>query len=416
MKLLWICNLVFPSVAEKLNIPVSFAGGWLIGASSELKKNENYNLYILSCSQYVKKAVKMDIDGIHYIVIPNENYYKNFNVIKDTLKPDLVHVFGTELPHSWDVLEVFEPSKVVFSIQGIVSECEKYYNAEIPYSIQNRKGLYELLTKDTILNQKKSFFKRGSEEIKLFEKARYVIGRTSWDKAVVQAINNKIRYFKCNETLRSPFYDGKWDIKEIEEFSIFISQGSYPIKGLHFAIEAVNILIDQFPKLKLYVSGENILKNAVPRKKWKMASYSKYIYDLIIKYKLEDHVIFTGNLEPEKMKERYLKSHVFLCPSAIENSPNSLGEAMILGVPCIAAWVGGIPSMITHQKEGFLYQYNSSKMLAYYIKNVFENDEISQSISHFARVRARNTHDSIKNNEDLIGIYNQIMGVKNNEN
>ena len=38
MKLLWICNLVFPSVAEKLNIPVSFAGGWLIGASSELKK------------------------------------------------------------------------------------------------------------------------------------------------------------------------------------------------------------------------------------------------------------------------------------------------------------------------------------------------------------------------------------------
>ena len=164
------------------------------------------------------------------------------------------------------------------------------------------------------------------------------------------------------------------------------------------------------------MSGENILKNTVQRKKWKMASYSKYIYDLIIKYKLEDHVIFTGNLEPEKMKERYLKSHVFLCPSAIENSPNSLGEAMILGVPCIAAWVGGIPSMITHQKEGFLYQYNSSKMLAYYIKNVFENDEISQSISHFARVRARNTHDSIKNNEDLIGIYNQIMGVKNNEN
>ena len=37
----------------------------------------------------------------------------------------------------------------------------------------------------------------------------------------------------------------------------------------------------------------------------------------------------------KKMKEKFLNSHVFLCPSSIENSPNALGEAMILGVQAL---------------------------------------------------------------------------------
>ena len=52
------------------------------------------------------------------------------------------------------------------------------------------------------------------------------------------------------------------------------------------------------------------------------------------------------------MKDRFLKSHMYLCPSAIENSPNSLGEAMLLGVPCVAADVGGISSIFENGKDG----------------------------------------------------------------
>ena len=56
------------------------------------------------------------------------------------------------------------------------------------------------------------------------------------------------------------------------------------------------------------------------------------------------------------MLDRYLKSSVFVCPSALENSPNSLGEAMLLGMPCVSAAVGGIPSIFTGGEDGLLYE------------------------------------------------------------
>ena len=55
------------------------------------------------------------------------------------------------------------------------------------------------------------------------------------------------------------------------------------------------------------------------------------------------------------MKERYLKSGLFVCCSAIENSPNSLGEAMLLGLPCVTADVGGIKSIFDADKDGIMY-------------------------------------------------------------
>lgn len=53
------------------------------------------------------------------------------------------------------------------------------------------------------------------------------------------------------------------------------------------------------------------------------------------------------------MIEQYLKAHIFVCPSSVENSPNSLGEAQLLGVPCIGSIAGGIPSMLSMEKQDF---------------------------------------------------------------
>ena len=57
---------------------------------------------------------------------------------------------------------------------------------------------------------------------------------------------------------------------------------------------------------------------------------------------MEDKIEFLGRLSAEGMKQAYLDANVFVMPSTIENSPNSLGEAMLLGVPCVAADVGGV--------------------------------------------------------------------------
>jgi glycosyltransferase involved in cell wall biosynthesis len=41
------------------------------------------------------------------------------------------------------------------------------------------------------------------------------------------------------------------------------------------------------------------------------------------------------------MKSEYLNCKVFVSPSPIENSPNSVWDAEILGVPTVASYVGG---------------------------------------------------------------------------
>ena len=133
--------------------------------------------------------------------------------------------------------------------------------------------------------------------------------------------------------------------------------------------------------------------------------YKLYIRKLIIREHLENNVKFLGVLNVQQMKEQMLKSHVFIQPSSIENSPNSLGEAMLLGLPCIASDVGGTSTMIVNNKEGFLYPWDEPYMIVYYIRKIFENDSLASSFGSSARKHALITHDRNINNEKLLNIY-----------
>jgi len=53
---------------------------------------------------------------------------------------------------------------------------------------------------------------------------------------------------------------------------------------------------------------------------------------------------------------KYLKqSSIFMLPSLSEGVPNTVLEAMSIGIPVIASRVGGLPEIITHKANGFLY-------------------------------------------------------------
>ena len=93
------------------------------------------------------------------------------------------------------------------------------------------------------------------------------------------------------------------------------------------------------------------------------------------------------------MKERYLLSHVFVCPSSLENSPNSLGEAMLLGVPCVASNVGGIPSMMVGGQDGLLFPPGDIEALASSIIEIFDSEAITRVYSRNAKKHAHENHD-----------------------
>ena len=110
------------------------------------------------------------------------------------------------------------------------------------------------------------------------------------------------------------------------------------------------------------------------------------------------------------MRERYLKANVFVSPSLIENSSNSIGEAMLLGCPVVSSLVGGVNDFISDGVEGLLYQPSASYMLAHKIEQIFENNELVSKLSINARNRAQLLFNQKKNLQDLIKAYEIIIG------
>ena len=110
-----------------------------------------------------------------------------------------------------------------------------------------------------------------------------------------------------------------------------------------------------------------------------------------------------------EMKEQFLKTSLFVCPSVVENSPNSVGEAMLLGVPLLAANVGGIPSLVQSGKDGLLFDKGNVEMLADQIISMWDEPVISAVYGDNASKHARETHDANANYERLIEVYESIV-------
>lgn len=410
---------MMPEVSELMNQSPSPFGGWLINTSKALSLQEHMELSIAFPMMHLTHVKQLNGNKVNYYGFPpiqmnDKDSLRNNSNLKYILKevqPDLVHIFGTEFAHSFAMVNVCRELGIetVITIQGLVSIIAKHYTANVPVRIQHRFTFRDFIKQNNIRQQQKDFERRGLLEIEAIQKTNHIIGRTTWDRACSSQINPHATYHFCNETLREEFYKHKWHLEKCERYSIFMSQAAYPIKGLHYMLEALPLVIKKYPQTKLYIAGPDITASGSIKERLKKTSYAKYITDLINKNNLKNHVFFTGLLNEKQMCDRYLKSNVFVCPSSIENSPNSLGEAMILGVPCIASDVGGVSDLIVNKVEGFVYQADAPYMLAYFIGEVFGNDELALKFSGNARSHALKTHDAVTNINCLIEIYEDIL-------
>lgn len=416
MKILWIVNTIFSYPASKIGQEKCCFGGWLNGLANMLKDNNDIKLAIATVYNGVD-IKKFDDGKVIYYLIPgapalkyNSNLEKYWKIVNEEFKPDLVHIHGTEFAHGLAFINACTNVKTVTSIQGLTSAIAKVYYAGLHTSeILKNVTFRDIIKQDNIFQQKKQFAKRGKLETELIKRSDAIIGRTDWDYANTKAINPEESYFVGNETLRTGFYGKEWNLENIERHSIFTSQASYPIKGLHYLLQAIYLLKQNYPDVKLYIAGDNIIDTSTFTRKIKINGYAIIIKKLIKEYKLEEQVVFTGILSEEKMIEQYLKSNVFVLPSVIENSSNSLGEAMLLGMPCVATNTGGTMDILEHKKEGFLYPYTEPAMCADYISRYFEDDKLCIEYGRQAREKALSRHNAENNVNQIIKIYNEII-------
>ena len=433
MKVLWLCNIMLPVFAKAAGLPSSNREGWVTGCfhrlvNEKVETGKSENLIELGVCVPVPAELagcRKEIEGaVFYGYCENlntpEQYDGNlvgrFLEILSDFQPDMVHIFGTEFPHALAMVRAYQrPERTLVGIQGLCGAIADSYMADLPYKVQRARTFRDIVRHDSLRDQQKKFYLRAENEKSTLRETLHITGRTSFDREGTAAVHPEAVYHLMNETMRPEFYEGRWDLNGAEKHSIFLSQGDYPLKGFHFMLQAMPRILQEFPDAKLYVAGNSIIGNVggrIPAKKYPAAvwisGYGVYLRRLIREGNLEGHVIMLGSLTAEQMKAQFLKSHVFVCPSVMENSPNSLCEAMLLGMPVVASRVGGIADLVENGAEGLLFPEGDVEALAEDICNLFENDQFACRLASAAHKEAMVRHNPHTNYLRLLEIYRSI--------
>ena len=424
MKILWINGGLHPKAARAIGAQEGVTCGWLESMLDGLKEIDRECEYCVLCLDYRKFDVF--VDGVRYISFGERGkaYYNKIpKKIQQRVKyfisevdPDVIHVQGTEYYYGCFDADVYCSKPVVVSLQGLLNGCHVHYTGGLsPKEVWWTKFNLRLLRYGSTLFRDQTFWreKRSVQEERIIQQHRFFIGRTEWDKAWVHYFNPNAVYFYVNETLRRPFFLIRRSPQGVRKHSIYCSAAAgYPLKGVHWLMRAIASLKPLFPdiQLRIVASADGLSSKRSLIARLKDCSYHAYLRRLMKYLGIEDNVVALPPLSADKVADELKMAELFVLPSLCENSPNSLGEAMLVGTPCIATFVGGIPSILKDGVEGRLVPSGDPAALASAIRHWFLHPEEAEACVESARETALARHDAKKNAEDTMKVYRSVIG------
>lgn len=421
MKILWLVNIVMPELAEHLGRKSSVFGGWLTGAMQAVR-TAGHELVVVTTSQDSQIIGRYETNGVVYHIVAKDSLVAmeaDFRSIIHEELPTVIHIYGTEFDQSLAMARAADPERTLVTVQGLIGTCAQQIYGGVPDTVARDTMLHRILRRlhkggRSLELQKRNYELRAVYERELLEQVRYVNGGSRWAEGYTYLVNPSLKQLQCQLILRDSFYgDRLWRSENCEKHSIMVVNSyANPIKGFDMMLKALRDVVRIYPETKVYAVGSCFnYRNyrGLRRKIMNLApDYEWYIQSLLEQYDLSSHVEFLGYLTESQMRERMLKSNVFVSASAIENQSTSLGEAMMLGVPSIASCVGGVQQMITDGEDGFLYPFNEPYMLAYGICRLFGDSSLAEQFSQKGHDHAARTYDREKNSRDLLKMYESI--------
>ena len=416
MRVLWITNLPMAEAQEYLFHKNQVKEGWLVQLSQLLSKHREIELHVASRTAGLSEEKNFTIGSVTHHCYP-AGYTKDEKTIEcywkkliASISPDIAHLQGTESIQAYSFVMACPEIKTVASIQGLTSVILRYFFGGIPEKeLCKFTTMAQAVLHDRMVDKYHRMEKSGELEKEILKRVNYVIGRTEWDKCHTVAINPQLHYFSCGEIMRPSFYDGRWTPEKCSTHSIFVTQGLVPYKGFHMVLNAMPYILRKYPDTKIKVALLPKVRGKLTVKERLLGGeYMYYTRALIEKLGLDNCIDILGSLSEKEMVQEMLNCHVFVSPSAIENSPNSVCEAQLLGVPTIVSNVGGTESVNYYPSKNNMYRYEEYEMLADKIVNVF-NGKISQSDIEHAIITSREKHNPSKISERMIEIYNIIL-------
>jgi len=414
MKALWFCNTA--AAGEQFLNANGIGGGWLESLDRQLQEHADLHIafyypYKLNRFNYGKTSYYPIYDGsflwntFKKIFIVSEKDGQDIHKYTDIIeqvKPDVIHIHGTENPFGCILGKVNVP--VVVSIQGNITVCHHKYFSGIEKKYLSAK-VFNGSWKDILLSKNfsysyKTFAKKKQIELKNLKKTTCLIGRTSWDKRITGIMAPDAVYFHVDEILRDSFYENQWQAPSHPQGKLIVHTtcGNSYFKGFETLCLALNELN------KLHYDVE-----------WRVAGVSeKSLIYKIVKRKLkkdfpEKGLALLGLLSEKELINSMQQSNIYVAPSHIENSSNSLCEAMLMGMPCIATFAGGTGSLLKDGEEGLLIQDGDPWAMAGAVLELWNNKEQAIVMGDNARRRSLHRHDKSRIVDELLETYHSII-------
>lgn len=418
MRVLWFtsspCGYLTPKGNRGYN-----GGGWMDSIEREIKKRSDIVLGV--CFPMNGQPFKSVVDNVEYFPIKHHSkrlkdkiidavkfydvkrdeivwpqYISQLKKVIDIFKPDVIEIFGSEIYIELAALATDNIPKILH-IQGLLSLYIYIYypNGISPvtnyFQNWNPKKIYERFQYD--VNWKRSCYR----EQNIFKHVNHVIGRTAWDKAGAAILNPNAIYHYGGEILRPAFYE-KSERLMPEKLTIVTTSSGAMYKGFDFVLKVADIL-----KNKIKVDFEwNVYGNVNPKFFEKVTGINHQ----------KVYIKLRGIASAEQLRDSILHSTLYFQPSYIENSPNSVCEAQILGVPSIATNVGGTSSLIEEGVTGILIPAGEPYYAAFQIENLYKDKILNEKMGRKAKEVAERRHNRNEIISNLIRTYREIISCE----
>ena len=163
-----------------------------------------------------------------------------------------------------------------------------------------------------------------------------------------------------------------------------VAVGSFkPEKDYFTLIKAFKLVTKAYPEVILEIYGEGPLRPKIEL--------------LIRQLDLTNNVFLMGKHRDAILKIKSARCYVL--SSISEGMPNSLMEAMAIGLPCVSTdCENGPRELITHGVNGFLAPVGDHKAISDYIIRILDNDELANTLGKNAlNINTTNSNSQIAN-------------------
>ncbi len=177
---------------------------------------------------------------------------------------------------------------------------------------------------------------------------------------------------------------------------IVVTRNLESIYGVDIALRAFAGVLDDAPRARLLIAGEGPQADVLREQARNLG--------------IEKHTEFLGRLDRDAMIALYQQADVLLNTSRVDNTPNSLIEAMAVGVPVVSTRAGGIPYLVQHENNALLSSVDDVESLQQGMKRLLNDRDLYRRLVENGRNTVeRFGWDSV--GEQWVAHYHELAGL-----